>query len=158
MVLMMARPFKYRKICFPPECSIFKPAGIPKFELEEIVLTVDEFESLRLADLEGMYQEDAAREMDVSRQTFGNILKMAHRKIAEGIVRGKAIKIEGGIYRMEGKRIFSCQSCQHEWEIAYGTARPASCPNCQSKYFHRSHKDRRCGRRRHTENHHGGVK
>jgi predicted DNA-binding protein (UPF0251 family) len=152
----MARPFKSRKICFPPECTVFKPAGIPTIELDETILTVDEFESLRLADLEGLYQEDAAREMGISRQTFGNILKAAHRKIAEAIVRGRAVKIEGGTVLMEGKRIFTCRSCQHEWDIAYGTGRPVNCPKCDSKNIHRSHKDPRCGRRRQYGQQQGG--
>jgi len=157
MVLKMARPFKSRKICFPPEYKLFKPAGVPRVELEEIILTIDEFESVRLSDLEGMYQEDAARELGVSRQTFGNIIKSARNKIAEGIVKGRVIKIEGGTYQMEGKRVFVCRSCQKEWEVAFGTGRPVECPNCQSKHFHRSHKDRRCGRQRFSGHHHGGT-
>jgi ArsR family transcriptional regulator len=64
--------------------------------LEEVVLSVDEFEAIRLADLEGFYQELAAKKMSVSRQTFGRILESAHRKVAEALVRGKALKIEGG--------------------------------------------------------------
>ena len=73
-------------------------------ELEEIALGFDELEAIRLADLDGLYQEDAAQKMKVSRQTFGNIIHLAHAKIAEAIVKGKALKIEGGVYRFGGPR------------------------------------------------------
>jgi predicted DNA-binding protein (UPF0251 family) len=79
-----------------PIASVFKPAGIPARELAEIVMTLDEFEAVRLADLEGMYQEQAAAKMGVSRPTFSRIADAAHRKIADAIVNGKALKIEGG--------------------------------------------------------------
>ena len=73
-----------------------KPAGIPASELEEVVLGFDEAEALRLADLEGFYQEAAARSMGVSRQTFGRIVETARRKAADAILNGKALRIEGG--------------------------------------------------------------
>jgi predicted DNA-binding protein (UPF0251 family) len=125
-----------------PEVSYFKPRGIPLTKLDEVILTVDEFESIRLADIEGMYQEEAAKEMDVSRQTFGNIVKSAHRKIADALVKGKAIKIKGGVYDMAGMRKFKCYECRHIWEIAYGTGRPVECPKCQSKNIHRAEEER----------------
>ena len=96
----MPRPFKCRYIRCEPDVSYFKPRGIPVSRLDEVVLTVDEFESIRLADVEGLYQDEAARKMNVSRQTFGNIVKSAHRKIADALVKGKAIKIKGGVYQM----------------------------------------------------------
>jgi predicted DNA-binding protein (UPF0251 family)/predicted Fe-Mo cluster-binding NifX family protein len=73
-----------------------KPAGIPARELREIVLGFDEAEALRLADLEGLYQEAAARLMGVSRQTFGRIIETARRKTADAILNGKALRIDGG--------------------------------------------------------------
>ena len=93
----MPRPFKCRRIFGSPGSDYFKPRGIPLSGLQEIGLTLDEFEAIRLADLEGLYQEDAAKKMDVSRQTFGNIIAGAHKKIADAIVNGKALKIAGGI-------------------------------------------------------------
>jgi len=93
----MARPFKCRQIEFSPQTTYFKPAGIPLRELEEVVITLDEVETLRLAHLESLYQEQAAEKMNISRQTFGNILNTAYRKIADGIVNAKAIKIDGGV-------------------------------------------------------------
>jgi len=64
--------------------------------LECVELTVDELEAVRLADLEGLYQEQAATQMNVSRQTFGRIIEAAHRKIADALVHGKALSIDGG--------------------------------------------------------------
>ena len=61
--------------------------------LEEIALELDELEALRLADLEGLYQADVALQMGVSRQTIGNILERAHRKIADALINGKALRI-----------------------------------------------------------------
>jgi predicted DNA-binding protein (UPF0251 family) len=109
----MPRPFKCRQVGCKPDISYFKPRGIPVSSLEEVILTMDEFESVRLADLEGMYQDDAAKKMNISRQTFGNIVKSARKKIAEALVNGKAIKIKGGIYKMEEMRKFKCCECEH---------------------------------------------
>ena len=139
----MPRPFKCRQVGCKPDISYFKPKGIPVARLEEVILTIDEFESVRLADLEGMYQDDAAKKMNISRQTFGNIINSAHKKIAEALVNGKAIKIEGGIYQMEGMRKFKCCECEHPWEVAYGLGRPSECPKCQSSNIHRDPED--CG-------------
>jgi len=133
---------------YEPEVAYFKPRGIPLTKLEEVIMTVDEFESIRLADIEGMYQDEAAKEMDVSRQTFGNIVKSAHRKIADALVKGKAIKIKGGVYQMAGMRKFKCYECRHIWESAYGSGRPGECPKCQSKNIHRADEDRGYARAR----------
>jgi uncharacterized protein len=62
--------------------------------LEEIALTMDELESIRLADFDELYHEDAAKKMKISRQTFGRILQSAHKKVAESLIQGKALKIE----------------------------------------------------------------
>ena len=92
----MPRPFKCRRVCGTPETDYFKPRGISLDELEEVGLTIDEFEAIRLADLDGLYQEDAAKKMNVSRQTFGNIINSAHKKVADALLNAKALKIEGG--------------------------------------------------------------
>ena len=75
--------------------------------------------------------------MKISRPTFGRIIESAHKKIADAIINGKAIKIEGGVITMAQKRLFQCSDCDHSWEVPFGTGRPASCPNCQSNNFHR---------------------
>jgi uncharacterized protein len=67
---------------------------MPMRELTEVVIAADELEAVRLADLQGMYHEQAAAAMGISRQTFGRILASAHRKIADGLVNGKAIRLD----------------------------------------------------------------
>jgi len=125
-----------------PESNYFKPRGIPLRMLEEIILTIDEFEAIRLADLEGLYQEESAEKMNVSRQTFGRIIESAHKKVAEALVRGRALKIEGGEFEMAGMRKFKCYDCEHTWELPYGTGRPENCPSCKSGNIHRAEEDR----------------
>jgi len=98
----MARPCRCRRIRCKPDTDYFKPRGIPLDVLEEIKLTLDELEAVRLADLAGLYQEDAAKKMNISRQTFGNIIKSARKKIADAILNAKALRIEGGIVERVG--------------------------------------------------------
>jgi uncharacterized protein len=93
----MPRPKCCRMVGALPTADYFKPRGIPLTDLEEVVLTIDEFETLKLADFEQLYQERAANNMKVSRQTFGRIILSAHFKIADALIHGKALKIEGGI-------------------------------------------------------------
>ncbi len=138
----MARPRSCRRVGSMPQSDYFKPRGIPLSVLDEVVLTVDEFEAVRLADLEGLYQERAAEKMNVSRQTFGRIIESAHRKVAEALVKGKALKIEGGEFEIASMRKFRCDECEHSWELPYGTGRPETCPSCKSGNIHRSQEDR----------------
>ncbi len=134
----MPRPQRCRRIGALPTNSVFKPAGIPGRDLEEVVLTVDEFEALRLADYEGLYQEQAAERMTVSRQTFGRIVESARKKVAQALVKGMVLRIEGGQVAMAETRAFECAACGHVWEVPFGTGRPGCCPSCQSKSFHRA--------------------
>jgi predicted DNA-binding protein (UPF0251 family) len=100
-------------------------------EIEEVRLTIDQMEAIRLADLEGLSQEDAGRRMGVSRATFGRIVQKARRIVAEAIVNGKAILLEGGNYQINsGLRKFGCRVCHYEWEADCGTGRPDKCPAC----------------------------
>jgi len=92
----MPRPRHYRRVGHLPQSNYYKPSGIPLSVLQHINLTIDELEAIRLADLEGLYQEDAAKRMNVSRQTFGRMLESAHKKIADALVNGKALLIKGG--------------------------------------------------------------
>ena len=96
----MPRPRICRRVKFLPETTYFKPAGVPLRELEEVVLTVDEFEAIRLKDMERLEQEECAKKMKISQPTFFRLLNSARKKIADAIVNGKAIKIEGGIYNL----------------------------------------------------------
>ena len=83
-----------RLIRSAPHITYYKPAGIPLRQLSEVILHLDEFEAIRLADQEKHYQDKAAEMMHISRQTFGRIITAAHKKIAEALIYGKAIKIE----------------------------------------------------------------
>jgi predicted DNA-binding protein (UPF0251 family) len=88
------RPKKYRCVKCRPDSTYFKPRAIPLAGLEEVAVSMDEIEALRLADYEGLYHEDAAARMKISRQTFGRILNEARRKVAECLIKGKALRIE----------------------------------------------------------------
>lgn len=138
----MPRPHCARRVRGAPQVSYFKPRGVPLTSLDEVVLVLDELEAVRLADLDGLYQEDAAAKMNISRATFGRILDSAHKKIAEALVGGKALRIEGGTVEMAVERKFQCAACGHQWQVAYGGGRPAACPHCQSANFHRAESDR----------------
>jgi predicted DNA-binding protein (UPF0251 family) len=122
-------------------------------DLENVSLTVDEFEAIRLKDLEGLEQTTAAESMGISQPTFHRVIESARKKVAEALVNGKAIRIEGGDYMAESSRKFKCYVCGHEWEEPHGTGRPGKCPKCGSTNIHRAPEDRgyaRAGRgRRH---------
>ncbi len=100
----MPRPVSPREIEEPPESTWFKPTGIPMKDLQEVVLTFDEIEAIRLADAEGLYQEQVAELMKVSRPTIGRILASARQKIADALVHGKAIRMEGGTIQIRNQR------------------------------------------------------
>ena len=81
----------------------FKPQGIPVSSLQEVVLTVEEHEALKLADLQGLPQKEAAEKMGISQPTFYRLLKSARSKASMAIIEGKAIRIEGGSYVVGGR-------------------------------------------------------
>lgn len=89
----MVRPLKCRMIGFSPTATYFKPRGVAMCVLDEVSLELDEMEALRLADLDGLYQADAALRMGISRQTFANIVARARHKVADALIHGKALKI-----------------------------------------------------------------
>ncbi|MBR9681314.1 MAG: DUF134 domain-containing protein [Candidatus Altiarchaeota archaeon] len=93
-----------RWVRYEPEVSYFKPAGIPKAQLETIPLLVEEYEAVRLADFKGKSQSAAAKEMGVSQPTFHRMLVSARKKVSDALINGKAIKIEGGHYVVTAKR------------------------------------------------------
>jgi len=95
----MPRPRLRRKVVSEPEITYFKPAGIPLKILQQQIIGVDEYEAIRLKDLDGLEQEECARKMDISQPTFHRLVLSARKKIADALVNGKAIKIEGGNYR-----------------------------------------------------------
>ncbi len=129
----MTRPKCCRRISSEPGLKAFEPVGAPVSSVEEIVLSIDEFEAIRLADLEGLYQEQAAESMNVSRQTFGRIIETARRKVAQVLVEGLALRIEGGAIEVPDPRMFRCNQCQHTWRLSHGASRPEECPACQTR-------------------------
>ena len=145
----MPRPKCCRRVAGLPRCKMFKPAGMPACSLEEVILSVDELEAIRLADLQGLYQEQAAEKMNISRQTFGRIIESAHKKVAETLVEGKALRIEGGEIEMAEMRTFKCHDCRHTWGLPFGAGRPQECPTCRGLNIHRAPEDRLAGPGRH---------
>lgn len=93
-----SRPRHCRRVASLPRSDYYRPRGIPLAVLQHITLTVDELEVIRLTDLQGLYQADAAKKMNISRQTLGRILESAHKKIADALVNGKALAINGGTF------------------------------------------------------------
>jgi len=89
-----------RRIGFRPCANFFKPAGIPIRKLDVVTLTLDEVEALRLADLNRLYQEQAAEQMKISRPTFARIVAAARKKVADALIHGKALRLEGGPVRL----------------------------------------------------------
>jgi predicted DNA-binding protein (UPF0251 family) len=110
--------------------------------LESVRLSVDEFEAIRLKDLEGLEQTAAADSMRISQPTFHRIIEAARKKVADALVNGKAIRIEGGEYMSDASKKFKCLDCGNEWEEPHGKGRPDACPKCGSKNIHRAPQDR----------------
>jgi uncharacterized protein len=130
----MSRPCKLRRVNCNPLAMSFKPCGGRSTSGEKVSLTLDEFEAIRLADFEGLYQEQAAQKMKISRQTFGNIITSAHKKVADFLVNSKQLMVEGGA--IEIKRCnFICSVCKHAWSITCGSEKPGECPQCKSTEF-----------------------
>ena len=129
----MGRMPKWRCVASIPKVTYFKPAGIPYRTLEEVRLSVEEAEAIRLKDLEGLEQEECARRMNISRPTFHRVLAAGRGKVADALLNGKAIRIEGGNFEMAVRR-FRCIS-GHEWEVPFETmisAPPELCPKCET--------------------------
>jgi predicted DNA-binding protein (UPF0251 family) len=127
--------------------------GIPFRDLKENCLTIEEIEAIRLKDIEDLEQEQCAEKMNVSRTTFIRILDSARKKVAESLIQGKAIRIEGGNFEMNERR-FRCRN-NHEWNVIFEELiknTPQSCPTCGSSEFNSiqsSNQIRGHGRRSH---------
>ncbi|MBK7257840.1 MAG: DUF134 domain-containing protein [Ignavibacteriae bacterium] len=127
----MPRPVKQRYVACRPRALTFKPAGIPLRELDVVLLTSDELEALRLADLLGDSQEAGAAKMNVSRPTFGRILERARKKVAEALVLGRAIEIGGGeVVRTHHTRVH-CGRCRQPWDVPAAVGSSFRCPHCR---------------------------
>jgi len=129
----MPRTPKCRRVAFMPQVTFFKPAGIKLSALSEVRLSVEEAEALRLKELEGLEQEQASVKMNISRPTFQRVLASARQKVADVLLNGKALRIEGGNFEM-AQRYFKC-AVNHRWCIPSDTAGkglPPSCPTCHT--------------------------
>jgi len=133
IIMPMGRPPKWRRVGFIPEVTYFKPAGIPLRLLEEVGLSIEEAEAIRLKDWEGLEQEQCAEKMNISRQTFQGVLGSARWKVADALLHGKAIRIEGGNFQPALQR-FRCLA-GHEWDVPFEvmtTIPPQLCPRCST--------------------------
>jgi len=124
----MPRPKQSRRMDSPPLMKGFKPFGIPRSELETVILSYDEYEVIRLLDYEGLMQEQAAERMNVSRPTLTRIYENARKTIAKAFVEGKVIVIEGGNVDF-GKPWFRCRKC---YKLIDGVQNHVHCKNCKS--------------------------
>ena len=128
----MPRPVKWRRVSFIPGVVYFKPTGTPMRVLDEVWLSMEEAEAIRLKDLEGLHQEECAQRMKISRPTFHRVLAAARSKLADAIINGKAIRIEGGNYEMAVRR-FRCNHDGQEWDVPFEKivdSYPQVCPTC----------------------------
>lgn len=133
----LSRPTKWRKVEFIPNIQYFTPLDSEKEKIEENIILIEEVEAIRLKDLEKLEQEECAERMEVSRQTFQRILNTGREKIADSIINGKAIRIEGGNFTRNICPV-RCLDCGKEWKESYENFEKIIkgeylCPDCQSK-------------------------
>lgn len=127
----MPRPQDNRIVFEPPLFSDFKPIGAKGGDLKKIVLTLDEFEAFRLADQQGLSHAMAADEMEISRSTFSRLIGKARKKVADFLIQGGALTIEGGSVHFR-VNIIQCKDCGHMFRIKF-EHEISECPECQSK-------------------------
>lgn len=128
----MPRPVKWRRIAQMPDHRYFTPEGVEGESLDENILKIEELESIRLKDLEGLDQESCASAMRVSRQTFQRIYNAAKIKVADSLINGKAIRIQGGNYT-RNICLLVCENCGYEWENKVENLKEMEsvrCPEC----------------------------
>lgn len=132
----LARPPKWRRVEYIPNIQYFIPADADTKNIQENILRMEEVEAIRLKDTEKLEQEECAQRMGISRQTFQRILSSGREKLADSIINGKAIRIDGGVFTRNICPVH-CLDCNKEWEESYenfgkifnGTS---FCPDCQS--------------------------
>ena len=130
----MPRPRKRRTVDHIPIFNCFKPVGRRLGQTGEVRLFWEELEALRLKDLEGLEQLAAAERMDVSRPTFQRILRSARSKVAQALIEGLIIRVEGGDFQV-APRYLHCHVCGHNWQEPHGSGRGKDnfpCPACGS--------------------------
>ena len=133
----MARPTKWRKIETIPTIAYFVPSTKEIAEFPENTIKLEELEAIRLKDLKGLEQGECADKMEVSRPTFQRILLSAREKIADSLVNGKTIHIEGGNFTQNICPV-RCLDCGNEWKDSFEKLHSIkdgsyACPGCRSE-------------------------
>lgn len=126
----MPRPQKNRSVHRPPLHAGFKPTGVAARYLEDISLTLDEFEAIRLADFEGRNHDRSADDMGISRSTFSRLVERARRKVAQFLIEGKHLTIDGGAVHFRSN-VIRCEDCGNLLNLAFDTE-TTRCPDCGS--------------------------
>ncbi len=127
----MRGPYRKRMILQPPPIKNFKPSGVPQRVLETIILQVDEYEAIRLADYLSLEHQAAADQMQISRPTFTRLIERARNKVARALVEGKALLIEGGNVDFINT-VGRCNDCGETFQ--HSTKQPLErCPDCGSE-------------------------
>ena len=133
----MPRPRRLRRVRAMPDVDYFKPAGVRISELSQVILTVDEYEAVKLKDFEGIEQTESAKKMNISQPTFNRLLTSARKKISDAIINGKAIKIEGGDFKMAGRGLRRGAPAQsgrgRMGGFSVGPEGFCICPKCRTK-------------------------
>ncbi len=122
----MPRPRKCRRICNPPSMRGFKPFGLPLCNVENVQLTFEEYESIKLINYDMLSQDQASEQMNVSRPTFTRLYNNALKTIAKAFIEGKAIVIEGGNFQLENEW-YRCKKCD---KLIEGIENHVRCENC----------------------------
>ncbi len=126
----MRRSRKCRMIELPPVQRSFKPIGVPARNLEEINLTIDEFEAIRLADYEELEHAEAAVKMDISRPTFTRVIQKAHKKVSSFLLEKKKLHIDGGLVHFK-EDLLICKECGLKFIESFENDAD-ECPKCGS--------------------------
>ena len=130
----MGRQPIWRRVGFIPLTTYFQPFGVPAARRQEVCLSVEEAEAIRLKDLERLEQQECADKMNISRTTFSRVLRSSRQKVADALLNGKAIRLEGGNYEM-ALRPFRCVN-GHKWDVPFSVmidTPPRACPQCNTE-------------------------
>ncbi len=126
----MARPKNNRSVFEPPLYKIFAPQGGERIPLEQVRISLDEFEAVRLADYSGLSHEEASESMKISRSTFSRLIEKARKKTADLVINGKQLIIEGGSVHFRNN-IIKCLDCKSLYKTKIEEC-VTECPACHS--------------------------
>ncbi len=128
----MSRPTKEKRISCHPGKRMFRPAGIPVRKSETVRVSLEEFEAIRLADVEGLRHEEAAERMETSRPTLTRILNSARNKVGTAITQGRPLVIEGGNVTFDELPEFTCRRCRGSYSEEKISGDSWVCPKCRA--------------------------